>query len=81
MESGGDVATAGSQAASAAAVTATDVAREVAQVAVSTVGGAVLDAAQNVMKRRGKSADKGASQRGSGANSTGPSGPTSRAPV
>jgi hypothetical protein len=34
-----------------------------------------------VMKRRGKSADKGASQRGSGANSTGPSGPTSRAPV
>jgi hypothetical protein len=81
MESGGDVASAGSQAASAAAVTATDVAREVAQVAVSTVGGAVLDAAQNVLKRRGKSGDKGGNQRGAPANSTAPSGPMTRAPV
>jgi hypothetical protein len=34
-----------------------------------------------VLKRRGESADKGGNQRGAPANSTAPSGPTTRAPV
>jgi hypothetical protein len=66
MESGGDVTSAGAKAASAGAATAKDLAREVAQVAVSTVGGVAVDVAEKVLKRRGKSSGK---QAGGGAPS------------
>jgi hypothetical protein len=61
VETGAQAASSGAEAASDAAGGAKSLAREVAQVAVSTVGGVVAEAATKVLKGRGgrKSADQG----------------------